>query len=120
MPVHLPADLASPRAARRWLADECARRDVGVGVCYSAQLLTTELVTNAVIHAHSAVTLVLTFTTHTLRVDVSDDEPSPPLGREAGDSGVGGRGLSIVDTLSARWGVTGHDGGKTVWFELLR
>ncbi len=84
----------------------------------SAQLLVSELVTNAVVHARSDVTVVLSLTVHALRIEVSDDDPTCPQARDAHDSATGGRGLRIVDTVASRWGVLRHDGGKTVWFEL--
>ena len=119
-PFSLPADLGSPGVARRWLADECAGQDVSDEACYSAQLATSELVTNAVIHARSAVTLVLLLTAGALRVEVSDDDPTRPQSRDASAAATSGRGMQIVGSVADRWGVTGHSDGKTVWFEVTR
>lgn len=119
-PLHLPADLRSAGVARRWLTDGWAGHDVTDAVDFAAQLLTSELVTNAVIHARSPVTLTLQLTAQTLRIEVSDDDPRQPRARDAHDAEVGGRGLQIVDRLAASWGVVDDDVGKTVWFELAR
>lgn len=119
-PFSLPADLGSPGAARRWLADGCAGQDVTDETCYGAQLATTELVTNAIVHARSAVTLVLLFTGTCLRVEVSDDDPTPPQSRDAVAAATNGRGMQIVGTVADRWGVMGRVDGKTVWFEMTR
>ena len=40
----------------------------------------------------------------------------PPVHQDATDAG--GRGLTIVDTLSTAWGTHSNRSGKTVWFEL--
>jgi anti-sigma regulatory factor (Ser/Thr protein kinase) len=83
-----------------------------------AALLTTELVTNAVIHAHSVVDLDLYIDGDQIYVSVVDFGPGEPEIREPDGSG-GGYGLQLVDKLATRWG---HDAldplGKRVWFEL--
>jgi CheY-like chemotaxis protein/anti-sigma regulatory factor (Ser/Thr protein kinase) len=84
----------------------------------TAELCTSELATNAVVHAHSPVLLTAQRIATGVRIEVQDEVPG---GVEAGSlDGVGetGRGLAIVDALSATWGVDQQDGGKTVWFEL--
>jgi two-component sensor histidine kinase len=81
-------------------------------------LLTTELVTNAVIHAHSVVDLDVYVYDDGLRVAVSDFGPGVPAIRTPSESG-GGYGLHIVDEIATCWG---HEplipSGKRVWFEL--
>lgn len=95
---HLPADLAPVR-------NEVA-------------LLTTELVTNAVIHAHSVVDLDLYLYDDGLCVTVTDYGPGTPAIRAPDESG-GGYGLRLVDKLATRWGHETIDPlGKRVWFEL--
>ena len=82
-----------------------------------AELLTSELVTNAVRHAATKIVLRVALEANTVRVEVSDLDTAMPALREAPD--IGGYGLRIVDRLAARWGVVViPDGGKTVWFEL--
>ena len=55
-------------------------------------------------------------TVHGIRVEVDDDSDIPAVQRDATDAG--GRGLTIVDTLSTAWGTHSKSSGKTVWFEL--
>ncbi|MER5182968.1 ATP-binding protein [Streptomyces sp. NPDC002896] len=88
------------------------------GSSETAELLTTELVTNALVHTdHEA---VLTATVgRRLRVEVRDFVGRIPQMRapEAGD-GTHGRGLLLVQSLADAWGVRRHGVGKAVWFEL--
>ncbi len=88
------------------------------GVAETAELCTSELATNAVVHARSPVLLTAERTAGGVRVEVQDEVPG---GVEAGSlEGVGetGRGLAIVNAMAAAWGVDQYEGGKTVWFEL--
>src|SRR4051812_19894298 len=88
-----------------------------------AQLLLTEVVTNAIRHAGAdAVTVAVRATARTLRVEVANRgaafDPAaianPSLDRP------GGWGLRIVDVLAHRWGVEQRDERVAVWFEIDR
>ncbi|NJP48636.1 SpoIIE family protein phosphatase [Streptomyces sp. SBST2-5] len=84
------------------------------------ELVADELITNALMHTEGAavVTLrVLTGAERRLRVEVEDSSSALPRRREAGDSGVSGRGLLLVELLSDMWGVEARGGGKCVWCE---
>ncbi|MEW2049680.1 SpoIIE family protein phosphatase [Streptomyces sp. NPDC005476] len=86
------------------------------------ELVADELITNALMHTEGAaiVTLrVLTGTGHRLRVEVEDTSSALPRRREAGESGVSGRGLLLVDRLADAWGVEARGGGKCVWCEFV-
>lgn len=85
---------------------------------WTAELLASELVTNAVTHGRGAVRLVMEYDVDGLAVTVSDDEPATPAITEAGPSDTGGRGLRLVDVLASDWGVTPDRPGKGVWFRL--
>ena len=81
-------------------------------------LLTSELVTNAVIHARTALQVGITVSTTFVLVTVFDLD----LGRvePTGDRN-GGRGLSIVAALADAHDLVRHvEGGKTAWFRLRR
>ena len=81
-------------------------------------LLTTELVSNAVRHAVGSVGLELALLRDgVLRVEVRDGCPDAPVVRRSNPGGVGGHGLTIVDTLARRWGVERYEDSKVVWFE---
>lgn len=83
-----------------------------------AQLLTSELVTNAVIHAGTDIELQLEQTSHGIRCEVTDHGGGTPVPREARPEDLGGRGLHLVETMSQCWGVRRSPGAKAVWFEL--
>ncbi|MFD0207712.1 ATP-binding protein [Streptomyces hirsutus] len=89
------------------------------GQSETAELLTTELVTNALIHTDRAAVLTATVGPRVLRVEVRDfvdHEPRPRV-PDADDS-THGRGLVLVESLADAWGIRAHGVGKAVWFEL--
>jgi anti-sigma regulatory factor (Ser/Thr protein kinase) len=109
-------ELESPAEARRFLREAMA--DLGDVDLDTAELLLSELATNAVNHARTPFDVHVT-AVPTVRVAVHDDDqrmptvsPSPIV------EGDHGRGLALVHDLAVRWGVTFERGGKTVWFEL--
>lgn len=86
------------------------------------ELVADELITNALMHTEGSavVTLrVLTATDRRLRVDVEDSSSALPRRRDAGEVGVSGRGLLLVDLLTDVWGVEARGGGKCVWCEFV-
>ncbi len=88
--------------------------DPGVAV-----LLTSELVTNAVRHEPGeTVALAITCSHGQLRVDVHDTSPSFPVLVDVPPDAETGRGLMLVATLSAEWGVYRTPAGKAVYFTL--
>jgi len=85
-----------------------------------AVLLTSELVTNAILHTRTPVQVGVLTDDDRVLVCVGDRLPdSPPLVPHppSGDR-PGGRGLALVNDLADDWGTTRYDGGKTVWFVL--
>ena len=91
-----------------------------------AELITSELVTNAVQHACANGTQTIGVTlTHAGRpaavtVAVSDSSPQGPIRHDTPPGSEQGRGLQIVEALSARWGWRQEDGGKAVFAVLAR
>ncbi|MFJ8363868.1 ATP-binding protein [Streptomyces sp. NPDC093984] len=83
----------------------------------TAELLVSELVCNALRHASGPLRLTLERVSF-VRCLVSDGSSEPPLRTDAGSDDEHGRGLTLVDTLAARWGFEPGPVGKTVWFEL--
>jgi anti-sigma regulatory factor (Ser/Thr protein kinase) len=83
-----------------------------------AKLLTSELVTNAVMHDGDSFTLSATVVSDGLRIEVADESPRMPVLRPFRTEVPGGRGIAIVDALASRWGVDPSARGKTVWFEI--
>ncbi|MEV0125718.1 ATP-binding protein [Streptomyces sp. NPDC050703] len=89
------------------------------GTADVAELLTSELVTNALVHTDDDAVVTASMGPRGLRVEVRDFVGSRPEAREpdTGDS-THGRGLVLVQSLADAWGVRAHGVGKAVWFEL--
>jgi len=83
-----------------------------------AALLVTELVTNAVLHTRSGPEVTARLAGDRLRVEVADDNPTPPVRQRYGPRAGTGRGLILVNELASAWGTESSRGGKIVWFEL--
>lgn len=84
------------------------------------ELLTSELVTNAVVHARTAIEVGLLVGRDSLGVGVHDQDLAGPLQDPYADR-EGGWGLGLVEALAHAWAMTRHpEGGKTAWFRLLR
>ena len=82
-------------------------------------LLTSEIVSNAVRHAVGSVGLELALLDgEELRVQARDESPDTPVIRRSSPDGIGGHGLTIIESLARRWGVELHEGFKVVWFEI--
>ncbi|MDQ3145785.1 MAG: SpoIIE family protein phosphatase [Actinomycetota bacterium] len=115
--IDLPADTSSPSRARRFVGAALDALSAPM-LAENAELLASELVTNAVVHGESTVRLSMVMSQDTLRVSVSDNDPTPPVLRQPGNNDEHGRGLYLVEVLSRRWGVDVGERGKSVWFEL--
>ncbi len=86
-----------------------------------AELLTTELVTNAILHAGTPVRVVAHRSTpEVVVVKVFDGSPRLPSRspRASDPDAERGRGLFLIDQLANCWGAEPADGGKVVWFTL--
>ncbi len=83
-----------------------------------ATLLTSEIVTNAVVHVGGTIAVRVMCRVDGMRVEVTDSSGSPPTPNDSTMASTGGRGLHLVDALATRWGATPDGVGKTVWFEL--
>jgi PAS domain S-box-containing protein len=112
----LPPDVESPAAARRYVrtALESAERTEWLD---AAQLATTEIVTNAVLHAHSSVQLWIGVSDDELCVEVRDFNPTMPMRRDYDAEATTGRGMGLVASLTTSCGVQSLGAsGKVVWF----
>ena len=84
-----------------------------------AVLLTSELVTNAIGHeTGESVTLAVTCSFGQLRVEVHDTSRTFPVLVDAAADAEAGRGLMLVATFSATWGIYRTPAGKAVYFTL--
>ncbi|MGW3990493.1 SpoIIE family protein phosphatase [Streptomyces sp. NPDC004830] len=85
----------------------------------AALLVVSELVTNALVHTDGQVRMDLTLINDRLRIAVADASPRTPVRpRSIGWEATGGRGILLVEALSATWGTLPVSGGKQVWAEL--
>ena len=84
----------------------------------AAELMTSELATNCVRHAHSDFELTIHDSRHEIRVEVSDSGQGQPTLRSPTPQEHSGRGLLIVEELSTSWGTIPSANGKLVWFTL--
>jgi anti-sigma regulatory factor (Ser/Thr protein kinase) len=113
--LRLAADAGAPRAARDFAARACLRWETPDWT-EPAELIVSELVTNAVQHAGTHLTVRLTRTAAGLVVAVEDESGGDPRVVPAARRGAGGGlGLAIVERLAQSWGVTERGTGKTVW-----
>jgi len=92
-----------------------------------AEIITSELVTNAIQHAGGAdpnsmigVTLMRVWDREAISVVVTDSSPVPPVKRETTTRSERGRGLQIVEALSVHWGWNRERGGKAVYAILTK
>jgi anti-sigma regulatory factor (Ser/Thr protein kinase) len=133
--VDLPRTELAPRVARQALQKLLSSHPQLEPLTDDACALVSELVTNAVLHARGharghdgdgggdgdgSVRLNIRLDHDgTIYIAVSDTSPLPPVVREPTSDAEGGRGLQIVEQLSARWGFElNESGGKTVWVEI--
>ncbi|MEW1905659.1 MULTISPECIES: ATP-binding protein [unclassified Streptomyces] len=112
------ADLTAVPEVRHALR-ELLRKWGDPGASDVAELLTSELVTNALVHTDHGAVVTATVVPEQLRVEVRDFVPgltapeAPPA-----DDRTNGRGLVLVQALADSWGVEDRGVGKVVWFEL--
>ena len=114
----LPPVAASVPVARHFTADVLEGLATPKAAEETAALLVSELTTNAVIHACSPLRLSVYRNGDAVRVEVRDDDPTPPRSVTPDPERPGGRGILLVDALASTWGVNSNDRGKTIWFEL--
>lgn len=118
--LSLPNNTDAPAIARNFVVE----RGSGLpdDVVNDAELLVSELVSNAVLHGSPAITLCVDVDPPSIEVGVRDEGDTLPMtaGELPPPSRPRGRGLIIVDRLSKSWGVRPAERppGKTVWFEL--
>jgi len=114
--LRLEPIVESTPKARHWVTE--LLRDVPTEVTECAALLTSELATNAVLHAATPFTVTLHLMADRIRIDVADGSSVVPSIKDYATDAATGRGLTLFDTLASDWGVQPVIGGKIVWFEL--
>jgi anti-sigma regulatory factor (Ser/Thr protein kinase) len=110
----LPSSVGAARVRLR----HCLRQWDLLTISDTSALVLSELATNAVRHAGTDFTVTLSRTTDGLLISVHDDAAAGPAPRAPAldELSLGGRGMHLVDAMTAGWGVVldGY-GGKSVW-----
>lgn len=114
--MSFPAELTTPRAARQFVGDLLV--DPAEELRQMALVLTSELVTNSVVHANTELDVRVELAPDHMRVEVTDGDPRPPDPAAHAPDELGGRGLVLVEALATAWGTKPCAGGKVVWFTL--
>jgi len=123
---------ATPRAvrwAREHVASALSAWELDGDVIQAAKLLTSELVTNAILACADGappgapgsawcVAIRLDLPDSTLRISVWDGDSSPPVLTCAALESESGRGLQLVAALAKQWDFYPANGGKVVWCEI--
>jgi anti-sigma regulatory factor (Ser/Thr protein kinase) len=117
--TRLPNHPSAVPTARRFASQAVSSYGGNAEILDKTRLLVTELATNAVLHAHSAIRLSIQPVRDAMRIEVRDDDPRPiPPPCRPDPNATSGRGLWLVSALSRAWGVNRNERGKTVWFEV--
>jgi anti-sigma regulatory factor (Ser/Thr protein kinase) len=115
--VRLPPHPSSVGTARRFVTGQLAALGIADPGA-SAELVVSELVTNAVIHAGTDLTVrvVPVGAGNGARIEVADGSTTMPGLRIANSQSHSGRGLMLVEHFALEWGVERTESGKVVWF----
>lgn len=114
--ITIPGRPGEVSTARRFVAKALAGRPEAD----TAVLLTSEAVTNSVIHTDSTMVTVVVLDTSTgVRIEVTDEGGDTlPTMYDGYELREGRRGVFLIEELSAACGLRRHDDGLTLWFEL--
>jgi anti-sigma regulatory factor (Ser/Thr protein kinase) len=114
--VTLPPDTESPRRARHFVRELLIEDNIS-DTLEIVTLLVSEVVTNAVLHARSEVTVSVRRDGHAVHVEVADRSSSAPIPQSVTPDSTTGRGMHLVEELADAWGTKSAPDGKIVWFE---
>ncbi len=115
----VPPDPRSVRDLRRFVHHTLTEAGVSAESVDDAVLLTSEVVSNVVLHASTPAEVRMTVDGQRVRIDVTDGSGRLPEIRMFDFVSASGRGLAILAALAAAWGIEPLPGrGKRVWFEL--
>ncbi|OKI45083.1 SpoIIE family protein phosphatase [Micromonospora sp. CB01531] len=116
----VPAEPTAPGRVRHWLTAQLVEWQVPESVVGAAVLCTSELTTNALLHAGTAARVEIDLTAERLLVSVADSGTRGQVTRAQTDTlSSRGRGLGLIEELSDAWGTDPTVRGSTVWFEIL-
>jgi anti-sigma regulatory factor (Ser/Thr protein kinase) len=87
-------------------------------IAADAELVASELATNAVSHARSHFSIGLSRHGCRVRIAVGDNDNTPPIARPPSRAGLGGLGLHLIESIATCWGHEIDSHGKVVWADL--
>ncbi len=115
--MELSSSEEAAAAARREVATSLSGTDLA-HLTNDAQLVVSELVSNALLHGSPPIRLGIDIGSDRVRLAVFDASATPPGRNSTGEAAMTGRGLMVVEALTVRRGVERHGPGKQVWAEL--
>lgn len=113
--LQLEPERSNVAVARRFVLDAVHRLG-HEALADVVELLASEVVTNAVLHAGTDLHVRVVREGRGVRIEVSDGASGSPTRRHYSAEAATGRGLGLVEALASRWGTRAERGGKTVWF----
>jgi anti-sigma regulatory factor (Ser/Thr protein kinase) len=118
--MELPAEPTAPGRVRHWMSAQLAAWQVPEPVIGAAVLCTSELTTNALLHAGTAARVEIDLSQERLLVSVADTGTRGTVTLTRTDTlSSRGRGLGLIEQLSDAWGTDPTVRGASVWFEML-
>lgn len=118
--MEVPAEPTAPGRVRRWMSAQLTEWEVPEAVIGAAVLCTSELTTNALLHAGTAARVEIDLSAERLLVSVADSGTRGTVTRAHTDAlSSRGRGLGLIEQLSDAWGTDPSVRGSTVWFEMI-
>jgi anti-sigma regulatory factor (Ser/Thr protein kinase) len=116
--AEFPAAAQSPGAARRFVDQALQRWGIDGLVLEHVRLVTSELATNAVVHAAGRFAVTVRALPDAVRIAVDDPSLSEPVMRSRPPGAPAGRGLHVIAALAQEWGVEVTAHGKRVWADV--
>ncbi len=110
--VSTPAQVHAAHHRIRDLAGKLLDADTA----HSVHVMASEAMTNGILHGHGSVTVTVSASPASLRVEVRDDGPALKVAGRVDH----GRGLTLIAALAARWDLTVGEAGTCLWFEVDR
>ncbi|BCJ55609.1 hypothetical protein Asp14428_70840 [Actinoplanes sp. NBRC 14428] len=118
--MQVPAEPTGPSRVRQWMTTRLREWAVPEPVIGAAILCTSELTTNALLHAGTPAQVHIDLSAERLLVSVADTGTRGSVTRARTETlSSRGRGLGLIEELSDTWGTDPTVRGSTVWFEML-
>ncbi|MEU4558085.1 SpoIIE family protein phosphatase [Actinoplanes sp. NPDC023936] len=118
--MQVAAEPTGPSRVRQWMSTRLREWQVPEAVIGAAILCTSELTTNALLHAGTPAQVHIDLNAERLLVSVADTGTRGSVIRARADTMASrGRGLGLIEELSDSWGTDPTVRGSTVWFEML-